>query len=83
MNQHIEIEVVYALPGKQIVRHVHVPAGTTAEQAVRFSTGSKSTGPWRSIPRKRADGAQKKPLRFDGNPASAEQPEPICPDLSR
>lgn len=37
MNQHIEIEVVYALPERQIVRRVRAPTGTTAEQAVRFS----------------------------------------------
>ena len=37
MNRHIEIEVVYALPEKQVVRRMGVPDGTTAEQAVRLS----------------------------------------------
>jgi putative ubiquitin-RnfH superfamily antitoxin RatB of RatAB toxin-antitoxin module len=37
VNRHIEIEVVYALPEKQVMRQVRVPDGTTAEQAVRLS----------------------------------------------
>ncbi|HVW64042.1 MAG TPA: RnfH family protein [Nitrosospira sp.] len=37
MNRHIEIEVVYALPEKQVMHKVRVPDGTTAEQAVRLS----------------------------------------------
>lgn len=37
MNEHIEIEVVYALPHDQIVRQLNVPAGTTAGQAVELS----------------------------------------------
>lgn len=37
MNRHIEIEVVYALPEKQVMRQVRVHEGTTAEQAVRLS----------------------------------------------
>jgi putative ubiquitin-RnfH superfamily antitoxin RatB of RatAB toxin-antitoxin module len=37
VNRHIEIEVVYALPEKQVVRQVRVHEGTTAEQAVRLS----------------------------------------------
>jgi uncharacterized protein len=37
VNRHIEIEVVYALPEKQLMRQVRVHQGTTAEQAVRLS----------------------------------------------
>ena len=37
MNEQIEIEVVYALPCNQILRQLHVPAGTTAKQAVELS----------------------------------------------
>lgn len=37
MNGQIEIVVVYALPHDQIVRQLHVPAGTTARQAVELS----------------------------------------------
>ncbi len=33
----IDIEVVYALPEKQIVRQMNLPEGTTAEQAVKLS----------------------------------------------
>ncbi|MBN9125619.1 MAG: RnfH family protein [Nitrosospira sp.] len=37
MNRHIEIEVVYALPEKQVMHQIRVPDGTTAQQAVRLS----------------------------------------------
>lgn len=37
MNDQIEIVVVHALPHKQIVRQLNVPAGTTAKQAVELS----------------------------------------------
>ncbi len=37
MNEHIGIEVAYALPHDQIVRQLNVPAGTTAKQAVELS----------------------------------------------
>lgn len=37
MNGQIEIEVVYALPHEQILRQLHVPAGTMARQAVELS----------------------------------------------
>jgi putative ubiquitin-RnfH superfamily antitoxin RatB of RatAB toxin-antitoxin module len=33
----IDIEVVYALPEKQIVRQMNLPEGTTVEQAVKLS----------------------------------------------
>ena len=33
----IDIEVVYALPERQIVRQMNLPEGTTAEQAVKLS----------------------------------------------
>jgi uncharacterized protein len=33
----IDIEVVYALPEKQIVRQMNLPEGATAEQAVKLS----------------------------------------------
>ena len=33
----IDIEVVYALPEKQVVRQMNLPEGTTAEQAVKLS----------------------------------------------
>ena len=36
-EQMIEIEVVYALPGNQIMRQISVPSGTTARQAVVLS----------------------------------------------
>ena len=37
MSKLIEIEVAYALPWSQILRHLKVPFGTSAEQAVQFS----------------------------------------------
>jgi putative ubiquitin-RnfH superfamily antitoxin RatB of RatAB toxin-antitoxin module len=37
VNEQIEIEVVYALPHEQIMRQLHVPAGTMARQAVELS----------------------------------------------
>jgi putative ubiquitin-RnfH superfamily antitoxin RatB of RatAB toxin-antitoxin module len=37
VNRHIEVEVVYALPLRQVMRQVRVPEGTTAEQAVQVS----------------------------------------------
>jgi putative ubiquitin-RnfH superfamily antitoxin RatB of RatAB toxin-antitoxin module len=37
VNPDIEIEVVYALPDKQVMRRMRVDEGTTAEQAVRLS----------------------------------------------
>lgn len=33
----IDIEVVYALPEKQVVQRINLPEGTTAEQAVKMS----------------------------------------------
>jgi putative ubiquitin-RnfH superfamily antitoxin RatB of RatAB toxin-antitoxin module len=33
----IDIEVAYALPWNQVLRHLKVPFGTSAEQAVQFS----------------------------------------------
>lgn len=35
--ERIAVEVVYALPNRQLLVKVHVPAGSTAEQAVRLS----------------------------------------------
>jgi putative ubiquitin-RnfH superfamily antitoxin RatB of RatAB toxin-antitoxin module len=37
VNPNIEIEVVYALPEKQVMRKMRVGEGTTVEQAVRLS----------------------------------------------
>ncbi|TFH12642.1 MAG: RnfH family protein [Nitrosomonadales bacterium] len=37
MNGLIEIEVAYALPCNQVLRHLKVPFGTTAAQAVQSS----------------------------------------------
>ena len=37
MSKLIEIEVAYALPWSQVLRHLRVPFGTSAEQAVQFS----------------------------------------------
>ena len=37
MSELIEIEVAYALPWNQVLRHLKVPFGTSAEQAVQFS----------------------------------------------
>jgi putative ubiquitin-RnfH superfamily antitoxin RatB of RatAB toxin-antitoxin module len=34
---HIQVEVVYALAHKRVIRQLSVPPGTTAEQAVVFS----------------------------------------------
>lgn len=34
---HINVEVAYACPEKQVILPVNVPVGTTAEQAIRFS----------------------------------------------
>ncbi len=37
MSKLIDIEVAYALPWNQVLRHLKVPFGTSAEQAVQFS----------------------------------------------
>jgi len=37
VSRHIEIEVVYALPLKQVMRQMRVHEGITAEEAVRLS----------------------------------------------
>ncbi len=37
MSKLIDIEVAYALPWSQDLRHLRVPFGTSAEQAVQFS----------------------------------------------
>jgi len=37
VSELIEIEVAYALPWNQVLRHLKVPFGTSAEQAVQFS----------------------------------------------
>ncbi|MDP1557752.1 MAG: RnfH family protein [Nitrosomonas sp.] len=37
MANQIEIEIVYALPGNQLLKRVKVPNGTTAEQAIAIS----------------------------------------------
>ncbi len=37
MSKLIDIEVAYALPWSQVLRHLRVPFGTSAEQAVQFS----------------------------------------------
>ena len=37
MSKLIEIEVAYALPWNQVLQHLKVPFGTSAEQAVQFS----------------------------------------------
>ena len=37
MSELIDIEVAYALPWNQVLRHLKVPFGTSAEQAVQFS----------------------------------------------
>ncbi|ODT75614.1 MAG: RnfH family protein [Nitrosomonadales bacterium SCN 54-20] len=36
-DRNIDIEVVYALPEKQVVRRMNLPEGTTVEQAVKLS----------------------------------------------
>ena len=36
-GRNIDIEVVYALPEKQVVRQMNLPEGTTAEHAVKLS----------------------------------------------
>jgi putative ubiquitin-RnfH superfamily antitoxin RatB of RatAB toxin-antitoxin module len=36
-GRNIDIEVVYALPEKQVVRQMNLPEGTTVEQAVKLS----------------------------------------------
>ncbi|MEO7320392.1 MAG: RnfH family protein [Nitrosospira sp.] len=36
-EQSIEVEVIYALSDKQIIRQLSLPVGTTAQQAVEFS----------------------------------------------
>lgn len=36
-GENIDIEVVYALPEKQVVQRINLPDGTTAEQAVKMS----------------------------------------------
>ncbi|SET48124.1 hypothetical protein SAMN05216412_10758 [Nitrosospira multiformis] len=36
-GRNIDIEVVYVLPEKQIVRQMNLPEGTTVEQAVKLS----------------------------------------------
>ncbi|HKX53210.1 MAG TPA: RnfH family protein [Nitrosospira sp.] len=36
-GENIDIEVVYALPEKQVVQRINLPEGTTAEQAVKMS----------------------------------------------
>lgn len=36
-GESIDIEVVYALPEKQVVQRINLPEGTTAEQAVKMS----------------------------------------------
>src|SRR5687768_5278003 len=36
-GENIDIEVVYALPEKQVVHRINLPEGTTAEQAVKMS----------------------------------------------
>jgi putative ubiquitin-RnfH superfamily antitoxin RatB of RatAB toxin-antitoxin module len=36
-GENIDIEVVYALPEKQVVKGINLPKGTTAEQAVKLS----------------------------------------------
>jgi hypothetical protein len=37
MSKLIEIEVAYTLPWNQVLQHLKVPFGTSAEQAVQFS----------------------------------------------
>ena len=37
MSKLIDIEVAYALPWNQVLRHLKVPFGTSAAQAVQFS----------------------------------------------
>ncbi|MBN9133282.1 MAG: RnfH family protein [Nitrosospira multiformis] len=36
-DRNIDIEVVYALPEKQVVRRMNLPEGITVEQAVKLS----------------------------------------------
>ncbi|ABB74504.1 RnfH family protein [Nitrosospira multiformis] len=36
-GRNIDIEVVYALPERQVVRQMNLPEGTTVEQAVKLS----------------------------------------------
>lgn len=36
-GRNIDIEIVYALPEKQVVQRMNLPEGTTAEQAVKLS----------------------------------------------
>ena len=37
MVDHIQVEVAYATPEKQVIRECEVPPGTTAAEAVRMS----------------------------------------------
>ena len=42
MSAQITIEVAYALPDKQLIKALEVPAGTTAHQAVKLSAISEA-----------------------------------------